>query len=311
MRMTAAQLPPVRVVNPPLSLLRATRGELAATLPSRERTVLDLLGVSDFLACITVAGGERAAGRMILPQEKVDRAVVLIRGLGICCRRSRFDVVLRAGPLTDTDHQASFVPRGNPGATRGMIYLGLTEEFVDGVEAAEMAREGSLLARLFGYPDCCSRFFIDYTGRQFDKTPASIPNTGPFPRDMNPLIPCLYGVSLLFHFPCSPRCEPSLCMLCRRRRYLARLAPSSRALGELGTGIALYGPEVGIALVTAYRHIDCDTYLMEEVTARSVTSRDVFSRMPAGTLIRLRSPHTFEIGGMGFDSQHSFAALFT
>jgi hypothetical protein len=302
-----------RITEPSPALLRAVREELRQNLPEAQRPLLELLGVYDFLTAITVAHGERAAGRMIQPFAKLEPAIELLRGLGLRVRRAGFDFMSTSSGIDGTDHQRAVVPRGAPGGTHGMVYLALTEEFVEGAEAVERAGQHGVLGQLFGYPECCTRIFLEPSGHHLDKTADSIPDVGPFPRDLNPCTPYLHGLNLLFHFPCSPTCQPSRELLAHRRGYLEGLAPSAVALRGLGAGLALYGPELGIAQVTRWRR-EGDELLVEEVLTRSEQSCGLFSRAAAASAgpvrLRVRSRRAVDIGAQRVEGERNLVAWF-
>lgn len=299
-----------RIVPPSLSVLRAVREELGAHLPEQHRPLLHLLGVPDYLTCITVAVGERAVGRMILPMEKLEPATQLLSGLGLHVRRGWIDFMPRVSGVEGTDHDRAAVPRGTPGAALGMIYIGHSQELVEGAEQVERQGEHGLLAQLFGYPDCCSRVFTQPSSQHHDKAPDTYLDTGPFPREMNPSLPYLYGLHLLFHFPCSPRCEASRELLRQRMGHLRKYAPSFAQYEEMGTGLVLYGPQVGIALATRSHRVDENTWVLEEIVTHSERSRQALSSAGSPLRIRIHSVHDFELGPTRIEDRRGFVAWF-
>lgn len=302
--------PSVRILEPDFSLLSRIRQELSSSLSQHEAELLALIGVANFLTCHTVVQHERSAGRLILPQEKVDSAAQVIGSLGIQCKRADFDVRLRQNTVEGTDHEVTFVPR-HSGGDRGIIYFGIDQELVTGAQMAERHGEHDLMARLFGYPDCCRQSFSAGAGKSFDRTADCIPDVGPFPRDMNPLLQYFCGLTFLFHFPCSPRCQTSQEISRRRRSYYSRLAPTLQELESLGAGIALYGPRLGIALVTAYTQVSEGLFRAEEITTRGATLRQWVGDADGTLEIRLRSHRHLEIGSHTFHDDDGFGAKFT
>jgi len=300
----------IRIVEPSPFLLHAVQEELARSLPDEQKPLLKLLGISDFLTCITVVRRERAIGRMILSHEKLEAAGTLVGKLGLHWKRSGCDYMLKDNIVEGTDHEGAFVPRCSPGANHGVLYFGLCEELVAAAEDLELIGEHRFLGQLFGYPECCVRFLVESRIQRFDKTPEAISDAGPFPSEMNPLLPALYGLHLLFHFPCSPRCEASREILWRRQRYLAHLAPSMSVMARWGAGIALYGPQIGMALVTAYRTIGEGTYMAEEITTRSEQSRRLFLNGMASIHIRIKSCQSFAVGDTVFKHGLCRVAIF-
>lgn len=298
------------ILQPSLSPLRAIREELGARLPEQHRPLLHLLGVPDYLTCITVSLGERAAGRLLLPMKKLEPTTRLLAGLGLHVRRGWLDFMPKVSGVEGTDHDRAAVPRGTPGATHGMLYLAQSEDLTEGAEHVERQGQHELLAQLFGYPDCCARVFTQPSSPgHHDKTPDTFTHPGPFPRELNPCTPHLYGLHLLFHFPCSPRCEASRELLRQRLGHLRKYAPSCAEYERLGAGIALYGPRVGIALATRYHRVDEDTYELEEVVTRG---ERLHALLPTGTPPRLRihSVHDFELGTTRVEDARGFIARF-
>lgn len=295
---------------PPVRLLRAVREELNRALPPEQKRLMELVGVSDFLACAAVIRRERVAGRLILRQHKVEEAVALMRSAGLYCHRAGFDCLTGDECVRHTEHKGRFVERGRHAGAKGVIYFGVSEEFAEGAELLEVEGEHAFVGELFGYPRCCTKFFTECEGVQQDKTAFTIPDRGPFPRGLNPVSPYLYGLHFLFHFPCSPRCAASLEILERNRAYLAGLSPSSLEFHGFGAGIALYGPQVGIALVTRYEQAAEDTYLAREVHARDGSLLATSLQGRGDVLIKIYTPHRFEVGGTLFEDIYSFAARF-
>jgi hypothetical protein len=300
----------MRVISPSAELLRTVRAQMEERLPPREQDLLQLLGVSDFLTAMTVAHQERAVGRIVFPFDRLEAALSLLAGVGLCVRRAGVEFTQSHSPVESTDHARSLVPAGTPGATHGIVYFGVAEDLVEGAEAIAQVGQQEMLAQLFGYPECCARAFGKMDPERMDRTPDTITDTGPFPRQMNPCLPYLTGLQLLFHFPCSPRCAPSRELRAQRLRYLSRLAPMILTLEELGAGIALYGPKLGIALVTRAQRVDEETERLDEVLTRSEHSRDLLTRLEQPVLLRLRSPHTFELNGTLFEEKRGFVARF-
>lgn len=300
----------VKVTDPP-DLLGKVAEELGRSLEPNKGALLNLVGFSEFLCCLSVANRERAAGRISAPVGRAERTADLISSLGLHCHRSMFDL-LPQQDMADgkhVNHHAVYVPRDSAEGAKAVLYFGIDAEFAKGAETAELSREPVLVGQLFGYPDCCSRFFLQNTGFDEDRTPQSVPDTGPFPSVLNPIVAELYEVRLLFHFACSPRCERSLTMVRNRLNYLARYAPSVSQIERLGDGIAVYGPSIGAALVTRYTRTEPDTYRIEEVSTWSDKARALFSG--DGAQLRFRSAHDFQLGDVTFNDDRHFAAFFS
>lgn len=300
-------------VTPPADFLGKVTGELASSLEQNKIELLNLLGFSEFLCCLSVANHERAAGRITVPQAKAERIAGLITSLGIYCHRSMFDLL----PQPDlaggehVNHHAVYVPQGSEAEARAVLYFGLDAEFAGGAETAELSKEQVLVGQLFGYPDCCSEFFLRNSGFNEDRTPQSIPDTGPFPSILNPVLAELFELRLLFHFACSPRCPRSLKIVRDRLNYLTPYAPSIALIEKLGAGLTIYGPSTGAALVSRYSQTAPDTYAVEEAITGSRKARDLFSGNGHPTQIHLHSAHNFEIGDRTFNDDYHFAAIFS
>ncbi|MCP3102946.1 hypothetical protein LZ198_29115 [Myxococcus sp. K15C18031901] len=282
---------------PDPTLPRAIREELRANLPPPQGELVQLLGVSDFLTCITVALGERAVGRSILPLEKLEPTTAALEALGLHVRRGWLDFMPRVTGVEGTDHDRAAGPRGMPGATHGMLYYARSDDLTEGAEFVEQQGQHGLIAELFGYPTCCSSVFTAPSAEHHDKTPDTYPDTGPYPREMNPSLPYLFGLHLLFHFPCSPRCEASLELLRGRLNFLHRYAPSCDEYARLGAGIAFYGTAVGIGLATRYRDLGGDTFELAHVITRSDALHRLVEAAAPTPVLRLHSVHDFELGG--------------
>lgn len=302
---------PMTVSAPPDILSRAA-DELAAAVEPQESELLRLVGLSDFLCCRSVADQERAAGRISTTQEESEQVSVLIRSLGLYCHRSVLDHLPQPDLIGgNVKHYAVYVPQGSRPDALAVLYFGLDAEFAMGAESAELNKELGLVGRLFGYPECCYEFFLQNEGFNQDRTPASIPDVGPFPSLLNPVVAELYGFRLPFHFACSPRCTRTLAIARRRLTYLSQHAPSMSVFAKLGAGIALYGPSIGAALVTRYRPAGPDTYAVEEVLTRDGKAADLFSSAGSAAVIHIRSAHEFEIDGRSFNGSQYFAAIFS
>jgi hypothetical protein len=298
----------MEIIAPSRRLLDETRATLEDALPPGGGEIVRRLGLSSYLECATVAACERAAGRLIVPEDIADRVMELVSRLGASCRRAGFRMLHLPSPVEGTDHHGSFVPEDVAGS-RPLLYLGITPDFARGAEIAELGGDHAVLGGLFGYPTCCVDAFRASASSTFDRLPATIPSTGPFPFAMNPVVPHLYGISFLFHFPCTPACEASLDLLHRRQRFLAKLAPPAAAFCGLAAGIALYGPEVGIGLITRYEELEPGVFRALAVLTRSDRTRSLFSGAES-PLVRLYNPHSFTIGRRRFDGPDQFAAVF-
>lgn len=280
-------------------------------LSRHQKELLALVGITDFLACMTVVNRERAAGRLAFPPAKADEAVRLIRALGISCRRSEFNMRTQRSLIDGTLHQGSLVPRDSGAGTEAILHFSLDEEIAEQLDIVEINNQHTLIGKLFGYPACCTQKFTQIADAQLDKTARCVPGIGPFPKALNPIFRYLYGLNLLFHFPCSPDCEASLNMHHQRRQYLRSLSTVIDNYDTLAVGLALYGAQVGIALVSEYRQVDEHTYFVQKVVTRNPQTAERLRGNGDGTRIHLRSQHTFRMGEVVVeDDPQQFAALF-
>jgi hypothetical protein len=287
----------------------AVTGALLSALPSAEAELVRQLGDSNWLACATVAARERAAGRLIVSDEDVGALLDLTRSMGIHTRVGQARMLQRPSPVRGTYHNGAFTFEPCAGSS-AIVYFGVTPRLTEGAEQAEMLQDHSLIGRLFGYPECCVRAFAENTSPELDKLPSTVTSVGPFARAMNPVVPYVFGcISLLFHFPCSLGCRASLSIWEGRQRFLEGIAPEAAALRDLGAGVALYGPEVGIGLITSYRHIADGEIAIDEVVTGSAMTVALFDGLSRCTM-RLSDPHRFDLGGHRFDSPNGFAARF-
>lgn len=285
--------------------------EFDASLGAEQKELLSLVGFSEFLCCLSVFSRERVAGRISVSQERAARVVELINSLGLHCRRSALDLLPQPDLIGgNVKHNSVYVQQGSREEAWAILYLGVDAEFAAGAETAELNKEQRLVGRLFGYPECCSEFFLRNDGVNQDRTPHSVTDTGPFPSILNPALNELYGFSLLFHFACSPRCARSLGLAKSRLDGLKRYAPSIVEVERLGAGITIYGPTTGAVLVTRYRPVGDDSYETEEVVTWNERAAELFPANGGPPRIRLRSAHEFEIKGKTLKDDSHFAAVF-
>lgn len=287
-------------------------GELNAALEADKRELLDLVGFFEFLCCLSILDRERVAGRVAVSQERAAAVVRLVSSMGLHCRRSDFDLLPQPDLVgANFKHNCVYVRRDSRVGAWAILYIGLDEEFARGAEAAELNKEQRLVGHLFGYPECCSEFFLQGDGVNQDRTAASVADAGPFPSILNPALNELYGFSLQFHFACSPRCTRSLALAKGRLSSLRRYMPSIIEVEKLGAGITIYGPTTGAVLVTRYRSQGDDLYEVEEVTTWNEKAAELFAADGSLPRVRLNSAHEFQIGGKTLKDDSHFAAVFT
>ena len=282
---------------------------LRERLHGPERCIADELGISGYLAVATVATRARPAGRLAVSPDQVPQFLEAAAELGLYCCIGRARLVSVPDAIPETRHAALFVADDRPHAM-SLVYFGVSADIAAGAEQVELYGDHRLLGQLFGYPDCCVEFFVNSETAGPDRLPATINSLGPFDRLMNPVSTYVYGVpNLLFHFPCSPGCRPSMMLSKQRSHFLSEIEPGVRAIENLGTGLALYGPEVGIGLATEYERRDTSTFRLHKIVSRSQTTHELFG-MRAEAIIRFDSPSVFEIDGRRFSRRDQFGALF-
>lgn len=282
---------------------------LLGALPVPEAAFAANFGVSNWLACATVVAHERAACRLIVPDEKVALMAELAGEMGLHAHVGQVRMLERPNSVPGTYHNGSFVFKPCRESS-AIVYFGVTSRIAEGTEQVELIQDHALLGRLFGYPECCAMAFAASKSLDLDKLPSTITSLGPFPRAMNPVSPYIFGgINLLFHFPCSPDCCASLALSEDRQCFLERVTPAATALREHGAGIALYGADVGMGLITGYRETVAGELEIDEVVTSSATTIGMFGQRARCTL-RLFDPHRFELEGRLFQSPNTFAARF-
>ena len=283
--------------------------DLLNRLQGPERAIADALGISGYLAIITVAQRERPAGRLTMPPSVVPAAIAAAQALGVHCQIGRLRMLSVQDAIPETRHAARFVIDDRPDAL-SLVYFGVSAVIAEGVAEVELRAEHHLLGKMFGYPECCTAFYLGSGHAGADRLPATIATLGPFHRSMNPILPYVYGMpGTLFHFPCSPGCTASMALHRNRMRILTNIDPSIRGLEALGAGLALYGPDIGICLATEYDRRDASTFQLHKIVTRSATTR-AFFHTRARPEIRFTTPHDFEIDGQHFSTPGQFGALF-
>ena len=276
---------------------------------SNQSTLARLVGLSNYLAIVTVALGERAAGRLLVKKNIADKLVKTVRSMGVSCHRAKFHCIEKADAVDGTHHRGSFV-NDEPKGALAVVYFGMNAYFAKGAEWAEYTGNHHVAGNLFGYPDCCVAHFEQSNEDEADKLPSTIKHTGPYPREMNPLTFYVYGVpNLLFHFACSPECQRSAALAETRRVFIGSLTRKPRQMKALGAGIAIYGPELGIGLITRYQQVDASEYEIQEVTTRQAITRMLFAGRE-WQRIRMYGAHRFRIGKKIYSGNLTFAAQF-
>lgn len=266
-----------------------------AALPADQSTLLRLVGLQSFIGWQTVASKERPAARILVPLEQMPSVLASLRPLGVAHRRACFDCRNDPSPVQGTHHHGGFVERGAPEATHGVIFFGIDDEFVDGAEKAEIARADDLLGRLYGYPACCAHAFAEATESGLDRTATSIPDPGPHSLAFNPLLGYQLALPILLHFPCSPGCRASHQLHETRTAYLQRLAPSIATLMGHATGLALYGPRIGMAMIPTFTEREDGGLRFDTVVTNSQVTRELFQDVVGTLAVYVASQNHFTI----------------
>jgi hypothetical protein len=285
------------------------RARLSDRVQGAERLILSELGLSAYLAIATVATRARAAGRLEIQPDRLHAVVDAATALGVHCRIGRVRLQEVNDSIPETRHAALFVTDDRPGSMH-LVYFGVSDLLAAGAEQAELLDDHRLLAQLFGYPHCCAEFYANSTTTGPDRVPASINALGPFDRLLNPVSRYVFGSpSLLFHFACSPACEPSISLSRQRMLFLSEIEPGFRIIENLGSGLALYGPEVGIALATEFEQEPTSAFRLHKIVTRSEATQKLFGTRTEA-VIRFDTPSAFEIDGRRFSRPDQFGALF-
>jgi len=286
-----------------------TYAGLCEGLQGPDRFVASNIGISAYLALATVAIHTRPAGRLAISPDQAVDFMQAAQAMGVHCHLGRVRLVSVPDAIPETRHAALFVADDRPSAMN-LIYFGVTAAIAEGAEEVELYGNHQLLGELFGYPECCTEFFVKSQMAGPDRLPASIGSVGPFERLMNPITTYVYAIpSLLFHFPCSPACQASIELAKRRALFLASIEPRIAATEDLGRGIALYGPEVGIGLATEFEAEGERTFRLLRVVTRSQATHELLATRTEAT-IRFDTPTSFEIDGRRFSRPDQFGALF-
>jgi hypothetical protein len=269
----------------------------------------DKFGLAVYVAVATVARRQRAAGRIVLQPGREDSFAALVGAMGVRCHTGRARIVSLPDVVNGSGHAGLFVLDDRPDASI-IVYFALSDALASGAEAAELHGQHELVGSLFGYPRCCVASFIRQQVVGADHTAAGVPSLGPFPRIANPVVPYIYGaINTLFHFPCQVDCSQSLALRNARVAWLRDTQPEMSAYGQLGGGLALYGPELGIGLATDYERLSDDTFAVRCIYTRSKTTADLFGAIPQ-VVLQLQGPHVVRLNQRLYSHSSQFLALF-
>jgi hypothetical protein len=303
----------VAVSSPSKMVATAIFAELERSLEPLLQELLVILGFNDFLACWSVYQGSRIAGRIFLPASQVTQVIAILEKLSLHCRRAGHDFLVESAIVDSrcTNHQGVFIPQNSQPTAQAVLYFGRDAEFVRGSEIAELHQKHQLVGQILGYPSCCTNFFLANESFNQDKTPLTITGKGVYPSILNPILAELYGLNLHFHFACSPCCVPSLHIARQHQQSLQPLAPSVAIIDQLGSGILLYGPKLGIGLITSYEVVAPDTYQLQEVITWSDKTASFLTSFASLPQLTLMAAHNFAINTQSFADPWHAAALFS
>jgi hypothetical protein len=289
--------------------LSAAHAAFRSRLEGPDRELADKFGLALYVAVATVARRKRAAGRVILHPGREDSFIALAAAMGVRCHTGRARIVSLPDAVDGSGHAGLFVLEDRPDASV-IVYFALSNALASGAEAAELHGQHELVGSLFGYPGCCVASFIRQQVAGADYTAAGIPSLGPFPKAANPVVPYVYGaINTLFHFPCQVDCSHSLALRNARLAWLRDMQPEMSAYGQLGGGLALYGPELGIGLATDYQRLSDDTFAVRCIYTRSKTTAELFAAMPQ-VVMQLQGPHVVRLNERRYSHSSQFLALF-
>jgi hypothetical protein len=266
-------------------------------------------GLEVYIAVATVARRQRAAGRVILQAGREDSFTSLAAAMGVRCRTGRARIVSLPDVVNGSGHAGLFVLEDRPDASV-IVYFALSDALASGAEAAELHGQHELVGSLFGYPGCCVASFIRQQAVGADYTSAGIPSLGPFPKIANPVVPYVYGaINTLFHFPCRVDCPQSLALRSARLAWLRDLQQEMLAYQQLGGGLVLYGPELGIGLATEYERLSEDTFDVHCIYTRSKTTAELFAAL-SQVVLRMQGPHLVRLNERLYSHSSQFLAVF-
>jgi hypothetical protein len=287
--------------------------ELEQSLDPWWQELLVVLGFNDFLACWSVAQQYRIAGRILVPSNQVATLQSILKKLSLQGYRARHDFLTQTGVVDSrcTIHQGVFIPQDSQPHAQAVIYLSRDAEFASGLELAELYQKHQLVGQILGYPICCTNFFLANDSHNQDKTPLTLTGKGVYPGILNPLLAELYGLNLHFHFACAPDCAASLRIARQHQQSLQPFAPSVALLDQLGSGILLYGPTLGIGLVTTYTPSTHNQYLLQEVVTWSDQTTAFLTSLTSPPQLTLTTAHNFAINNRVFADPGHAAAIFS
>jgi hypothetical protein len=271
--------------------------------------LLEEFGLEVYIAAATVVRRQRAAGRVVLQAGREETFNAFAMAMGLRCHIGRARMVRLPDVVDGSGHAGLFVLENRPDAFV-IVYFAISDALASGAESAELHGQHELVGSLFGYPGCCVRSFIQQEALGADYTSAGIPSVGPFPKVANPVVPYVYGaVNTLFHFPCRVDCPQSLELKKARMAWLRDMEPEMSAYQQLGGGLALYGPELGIGLATYYERLSKDMFDVRCIYTCSKKTAELFGGSPK-VLLQTQGPHLVRLNKRVYTHSSQFVALF-
>lgn len=298
---------PSVIVNSPC--LNAAHVALRSSLSGADRELADDFGLDVYFTVATVASRQRAAGRVMVEAGRERRFAELADGMGVRCCVGRARVVSLPDVVNGTGHAGLFVCEDRSDAS-AIVYFALSDALASGAEIAELHGQQELVGSLFGYPSCCVASFVREQAVGADYTSAGFPSVGPFPKVANPLAPYVYGaINTLFHFPCRVDCPQSLALRNARLSWLRDAQPEMSIYQSLGSGLAIYGPQLGIGLATDYERVSEDAFEIRCIHTRSKATAELFATN-SKIVLQTQGPQVIRLNKQLYSHSSQFVAMF-
>jgi len=146
--------------------------------------------------------GIKPCARQEINEKNLDRALSFFDSYSIHYSLADFKFV-EGGAMVERDSQV-------PG--KYFVYFSMDKDLVQKAKFYEAVRNDEKLGEVLGYPQCCTKFYLDNyeeaakIGDEYSLL--TIANSNGFPFQTNYLMR-YFGVSLLSHFPCAFTCKDS------------------------------------------------------------------------------------------------------
>ena len=231
-----------------------------------------------------------------------------MKALGLYVVVGRYRLRPTTASVSFVQHEAVRVPVNDPNGD-SLIFFSEKRRAALLAEEATAYGADDIIGLLYGYPRCCIDFFNNVRCLSADRTSLSISSLGPFPKAMNPVLPALTGITILFHFPCSPFCSQSRRMLEERIAWLDGRASTSEKLRVIGRGIGVYGSDLGAALLPGLVGRDATTFELRNAWTSGGPIKALIRRSEPAYL-RIEDVHSFRVGNCAFSGSEYFVAQF-